>query len=212
MRRYHFLCTLIRRLEREQGSSSINTENHEIDELIKHAIFTLRIHLIELSKLNGLCNKFHAKYTNSMKKVLCVNDDSSYSSNSDSDGESPCSFSQLENVPHEVDTSLELSTKWLNLNSTAFLPFLINGITGAEMLPNACGAQLIEKINKKVTTQHQKSSSSDDKSNAVGTSQTASFSNQSNGKRNSNSMDNLIEDEREITKKRKLQYNAESLL
>ena len=46
------------------------------------------------------------------------------------------------------------------------------------------------------------SSSSDDKSNAVGTSQTASFSNQTNGKRNSNSMNNLIEDEREITKKR----------
>ncbi|VDD93497.1 unnamed protein product [Enterobius vermicularis] len=54
----------------EEKRSAVRSDDQELDELILNAIFTLRIHLIELSKVFDLCVDFKLKYMQSLKKKI----------------------------------------------------------------------------------------------------------------------------------------------
>uniref|UniRef100_A0AC34Q9B0 MEIS N-terminal domain-containing protein n=1 Tax=Panagrolaimus sp. JU765 TaxID=591449 RepID=A0AC34Q9B0_9BILA len=75
---YEMLDTLIKTNQPKESDK-------EIDELIFNTIFMLRVHLLELSKLRSLVERFKTTYCDQIKKSLTKN--SEYSSLGDSDDE-----------------------------------------------------------------------------------------------------------------------------
>uniref|UniRef100_A0A0N5AWD0 Homeobox domain-containing protein n=1 Tax=Syphacia muris TaxID=451379 RepID=A0A0N5AWD0_9BILA len=74
--------------ELEEDDDKIDGGDKEIDSLIINAIFNLRVHLIELSKVFDLCADFKLKYMQSLKKT--VNQETMIGLSGDSDEDSAC--------------------------------------------------------------------------------------------------------------------------